>query len=303
MRVLVTGHRGFLGRHLAAACAKRGWDVDGRDVSDGTRQDVRMTLAYCGRYDLVLHCAALVGGRATIEGAPAALAAYNLQLDGALFQWALQTRPRRLVYFSSSAAYPTNLQDGNPPRRLAERLVVDHPANPDALYGWVKLTGERVAGELRRAGVPTTVVRPFSGYGTDQNDRYPFPAIMARARARQDPFEVWGDGRQVRDFVHVDDVAEAVLTLVDREADGPVNVGTGVGTSMTELATLAMRATGYAAPIRYLRHKPQGVCYRVADPSLLRLYYKPRVSLEEGVSRALEACGDVRMRLRPSLRP
>src|SRR6202035_3854150 len=108
--------------------------------------------------------------------------------------------------------------------------------DPDATYGWVKLTGERIAREVQNAGVPVTVVRPFSGYGEDQDDCYPFPAMIARAARQENPFDVWGDGQQVRDFVHIDDIVRATLALVDANADGPVNLGTGVGTSMDDLA-------------------------------------------------------------------
>jgi nucleoside-diphosphate-sugar epimerase len=161
--------------------------------------------------------------------------------------------------------------------------------DPDATYGWTKLTGERVAQEVRKAGVPVTIIRPFSGYGEDQTDRYPFPAIIRRAQEHQDPFVVWGDGTQVRDFIHVDDIVSATLALVKNRVDGPVNLGTGIGTSMDELAGLAMKTAGYEAPIHHMTDKPQGVRYRVADTTLLRNYYEPKVTLEEGVRRALGA--------------
>jgi nucleoside-diphosphate-sugar epimerase len=279
---------------MARSLRAAGWDTVGIDTKLGQHHDCRKVLADSTvHWDLAVHCAALVNGRETIENRAAVLAAYNLQLDGAMWEWALRARPGRVVYFSSSAAYPIGFQGA---RSLYGDLKEDYvdPANqnkpllqPDASYGWTKLVGERVAAEVRKAGVPVTVVRPFSGYGEDQDDCYPFPAMIARAKHGDDPFQVWGDGRQVRDFVHVDDIVGAILSLIEQGVDGPVNIGTGVPTSMDELAGICMREAGYEAPIEHLNAKPRGVAYRVADTKLLRRYYAPKVSLAEGVRRAL----------------
>lgn len=293
MRALVTGHEGFIGRHLTKALAlsdayTKGF---GYDVRARLGHDIRECLPRRGdRYDVVFHCAAMVDGREAIEGKAAVLGAYNLQLDGALFEWALRTRPGRVVYFSSSAAYPVSLQHPRGNAMSDYWNAVPH-AQPDGTYGWVKITGERIAHEVRKAGIPVTIVRPFSGYGEDQDECYPFPAMIARAKRGDDPFEVWGDGKQVRDFVHVDDIVGAVLALAEAGVDGPVNIGTGIGTSMDDLARLAMRAAGYEAPIKHLTDKPVGVQYRVADTTLLNRYYTPKVTLAEGVRRALACAG------------
>jgi nucleoside-diphosphate-sugar epimerase len=293
VRALVTGSEGFIGRHITAGLLAAGYEVVGVDPCEEfatASSDCRVWFATRlgeARFDLVVHCAALVDGRETIEHKAALLAAYNLQLDGAMFEWALQARPGRIVYFSSSAAYPTVLQNGS--HRLTEGDIGWHRGEPDASYGWVKLTGERVAAEVRKAGVPVTIVRPFSGYGEDQDDCYPFPAMIQRAVRGDEPFVVWGDGQQVRDFIHVDDIVNAVLALVEAEANGPVNLGTGRAVSMDALARMAMDACGYRGRIKHLSDKPVGVRFRVANTALMDRYYTPKVPLEEGVRRAVEA--------------
>lgn len=310
-RALVTGSDGFIGRHITAALDAHGWDVYAVDLAHPRHPvdavDFFRDPAYAANamhFDLVVHCAALVGGRKVIEGQQATLAARDLALDAALFEWAMRARPGRIVYFSSSAAYPMNLQTQ---QRMAaldlfdggrvtwapldeEQIDLAAAAEPDASYGWVKLTGERLARwATQEADLTVHVFRPFSGYGHDQDPAYPFPAYIARAARREAPFDVWGLGDQCRDFIHVDDIVGAVLAAVEHDVRGPVNLGTGRATSFNELAQLVMDAAGYTTAIRHLPAEPVGAFYRVADPTRLLDFYVPKVTLEEGIERALAA--------------
>lgn len=289
MRALVTGSAGFVGRHLLAALRDCGWDVEGVDIVNGT--DARNTFRWeTGRFDLVAHCAYHVGGRAAIDGEPRLLAR-NLELDAALFDWAVRTGQGRVLYFSSSAAYPTDLQDdyatARPLREGDIRLDRLNIGRPDARYGWAKLTGEQLAKAAREAGLPVTVVRPFSGYGEDQDDTYPFRAIVERARRREAPFVIWGPGTQVRDWVHIDDVVAGALAVAESGTEDPVNLCTGIGTSMLHLALMCCEQVGYKPEFTPLPDKPSGVAYRVGDPERFHRYWTPKVSLDEGVRRAL----------------
>lgn len=292
MKALVTGSEGFVGRHMVTELYRRGYRVEqcdlktGDDLVDVCRSSLKTV------YDLVVHCAFHVGGRAAIDGEPRLLAR-NLQLDSALFDWATTTGQGRVLYFSSSAAYPVHLQVSP---LLGEDLVetdidLDDVEQPDARYGWAKLCGEQLARAARESGLPVTVVRPFSGYGEDQSSDYPFPSIVERARARMDPFPVWGPGTQVRDWVHTDDVVEGALAVAESGTDEPVNLCTGVGTSMLELAQLCCEQVGYTPVFEPRPDKPTGVGYRVGDPGRFHRWtgLTPRVTLEEGVRRALAA--------------
>jgi len=289
MRALVTGSDGFVGRHLVGALLLRGHLVDRVDITHGS--DARDVFRHeATRYDLVAHCAYHVGGRAAIDGEPRMLAR-NLELDAMLFDWAVRTGQGRVLYFSSSAAYPTDLQDDFAAARpLREDDIRPDRLNigrPDARYGWAKLTGEQLARAAREAGLPVAVVRPFSGYGEEQDDTYPFRAFVERARHREDPFVIWGSGEQVRDWVHIDDVVAGALAVVESGTEEPVNICTGVGTSMLELARMCCEQTGYRPTFRTLPDKPTGVAYRVGDPTRFHQYWSPKVTLEAGVERAL----------------
>jgi nucleoside-diphosphate-sugar epimerase len=289
VRALVTGSAGFVGRHMVAELRDRGWEVSTADLRSGV--DARDVFRYeTTRYDLVIHCAFHVGGRAAIDGEPRLLAR-NLELDALLFNWAVRTGQGRVLYFSSSAAYPVDLQDDLSKRhRLHEHFILFDSRNvgrPDARYGWAKLTGEELAAAARLSGLDVTVVRPFSGYGEDQDNTYPFRAIVERARRREDPFVIWGPGTQVRDWIHIDDVVAGSLALVEAGVDEPVNLCTGIGTSMLELAKMCCAEVGYEPTFTPLVDKPTGVGYRVGDPSRFHRYWHPKVTLGEGVRRAL----------------
>lgn len=298
---LVTGHAGFIGRHMWRCLRGQGYWLTGVDIVNdpgvsALQQDVRDFFRQNNRhYDLVVHCAAVVGGRTKIDGAPLEVAV-DLAIDAELFQWALRTQPDTLVYFSSSAAYPTAWQNSTDDHYRTIPLsedFIDLSADsdvgvPDQTYGWSKLTGELLALRYAELGGRVHVFRPFSGYGADQDTSYPFPAFIQRARHREDPFEVWGDGEQVRDFIHVDDIVAAVMTAVDRDVRGPVNLCTGIGTSFNDLAYMVTKVAGYAPPIVHRNNAPTGVRHRVGDPTKMLTFYKPQISLDEGIDWALK---------------
>lgn len=293
MRALVTGSRGFLGRHFAAELRRRGYRVVGCDTKTTRSQDCRRLFAEDVRlrtvphWDLVVHCAAVVGGRETIDGDPLATAE-SLSIDAEMFRWAAVARPGRVLYISSSAAYSTGLQSADGPRQpLTEDSLHTAPLQPDQVYGWSKVTGELLASRLREAGVPVTVVRPFSGYGEDQDEAYPFRAILERVRRREDPLWIWGPGEQVRDWIHVDDVVAGALAVAESGTGEPVNLCTGRATSLRELARMMATTDGYWPWIRAREDKPAGVAYRVGDPSRMLRFHRPKVPLEIGIQRAL----------------
>ena len=285
VKILITGDAGFVGRAFHRALDDKGHDITGIDLVNG--KEVRHFFATdTTQFDVVIHLAAIVGGRMTIEGNPLSVAS-DLAIDADMFQWALRTRPKHIVYFSSSAAYPIFLQKLAYQQKLREiDINLEHIRTPDFTYGWAKLSGEMLASYARNEGLKVTVLRPFSGYGADQALDYPFPSFIERAKRKADPFEVWGRGTQVRDFVHIDDVVGATFAAVINDV-AVMNICSGRPTSFIELAEMVMLQAGYLAPIKTNLDAPVGVEYRVGDPSRMLAVYEPKISLEEGIALAL----------------
>lgn len=290
-KILITGSHGFVGRYFVNYFGKQSFtSLDLVDVKNG-RECRAFFKETETQYDLVIHLAAIVGGRESIEGRPLAVAD-NLSIDSEFFQWCLKTKPHKVVYFSSSAAYSIALQTDLLHRKLSEsfinfddyRLPNASFGMPDMTYGWSKLTGEYLA-----QFVPNVhIFRPFSGYGMDQDLTYPFPMYVKRAFEKDNPFEVWGPGTQTRDFIHMRDVVNAVMVAVEQNIQGPINLGTGIATSFMQLAQMCMDEVGYKGEIQTRPDKPVGCMHRVSDNTKLLTFYTPKITLEEGIREAVD---------------
>ena len=244
-------------------------------------------------FDDVFHFAAIVGGRSKIEGDPM-MVALDLAIDAEFFYWITRFKPTRALFPSSSAAYPIDLQTDSAAIALAETDInFSKMGQPDMTYGWSKLTGEFLAQiAARNYGISVACVRPFSGYGEDQDLSYPTPAIAARAARMENPFEVWGSGYQGRDFVHIDDCIDCILMAMDNIHDGSaVNIGQGKLTSFRELIGIFTGFAGYKPEIKALLDKPVGVHSRYANMDYVHntFGWKAKISIEEGMRRVYDA--------------
>lgn len=328
---LITGGCGFVGRNLTRRLLKEGyslWIVDDLSIgkhcdewlpgADKRNEVAKGVIEYDGgrvvfvhgdardffahRIDLghlqepafgdVFHLSAVVGGRLVIDGNPLAVA-IDLALDALCFNWAVKMKPERLLYASSSAAYPVDLQgkDGAVALKESDIQFGGRLGQPDMTYGWSKLTGEYLARIAHQHyGLHTACVRPFSGYGEEQDLSYPVPSIALRAAKHESPITVWGSGLQGRDFVHIEDCIEAMLRTLAKVRDGSaVNIGSGKLINFREVARLFVRLEGYEAEVQPVEDKPVGVHSRYADISHMKktLDWQPTISVEEGFGRVL----------------
>ena len=245
------------------------------------------------KFSDVFHFAAIVGGRAVIDGDPM-MVAQDLAIDAEFFYWICRHKPQRALYPSSSAAYPINLQTESHSIALSESDIdFNNMGQPDMTYGWSKLTGEylaKIAAEYY--GVSVLCIRPFSGYGEDQDLTYPIPAIAQRVARREDPLTVWGTGKQGRDFVHIEDVMDCILLAMDHISDGSaINIGMGRLTSFLEIIEVLTKIAGYEPEIKCLLDKPVGVHSRYSNMDFVhsKLGWEAKISMEEGMKRIYKA--------------
>lgn len=247
------------------------------------------------KFSDIFHLASIVGGRSVIDGDPM-LVGYDLAIDSTLFLWLTRHKDdaERVLYASSSAAYPTQLQVNDIPIALKEEFIKFNGGNlgqPDMTYGWSKMTGEYLSVLAhQKYGLHVACIRPFSGYGEDQDISYPVPAIARRIAIRKNPIEVWGSGRQGRDFIYIDDVIDMMFLILDKVNDGRgINIGTGKLTSFLEIIEVFKKIEGYDAIVKPLLDKPVGVQLRYADTKkLFKIVGKPKfTSLEDGLMKVL----------------
>lgn len=310
MRICVTGSHGFVGRRFVKHFLDAGHEVIAVDnmISGVPREDwlcqpqsikkLQVHLMDCRgffqafqarEFDLILHFAAVVGGRLNIENDPIGVAT-DLAIDADFFNWIVKARRQKpkVIYFSSSAAYPMELQTEYCNMLLNESLLtfdIYRLGMPDMTYGFAKLAGEYLAKfAVERYGADVVIYRPFGGYGEDQSFDYPFPAIIRRIVKGDYPLTVWGSGDQMRDFIYIEDIVDAVLATYPQMKPGEVlNLGRGVPISFKTLAKLACKVLGAKTRIVNDATKPEGVFARVADVTKLEKWYTPKTSLEDGI--------------------
>jgi nucleoside-diphosphate-sugar epimerase len=310
-RVTVTGGASFIGSHLVDALLVRGAEVRVvDDLSSGTRENLRVHLdseaiefihgdlresevarAAVRDRDVVFHHAADHGGRGYLELHQAGPAS-NFCLDGQVFFQALRAGVGKVVFASSGCVYPNHLQDDPQAVVYLKESLVRQPYDADNSYGWAKLMGELTLRAYHEEfGLGAACCRYFTAYGPRAKESHAVMAMIARARVRQSPFEIWGTGTQVRNWTYVDDIVEGTLAAAENVNDGTaVNIGTSERTTVTEAAQLVLALTGHDAEIQLRPDMPTGPLNRVADNSLAHELFgwSPRVAFEDGLKRTID---------------
>jgi len=313
-KILVTGGASFIGSHLVDKLVAIGADVTVvDDLSSGRLANLsaspaakveRLDIQHCDQSQLreafrgseiVYHLAAVHGGRGYIDSHPADVCS-NFAIDNRVFETCRLEDVSSVVFASSACAYPPGLQ-GDPRQeyRLKETDAqlgnLTLPLSADLEYGWAKLMGEvQLLAFVRQYGVSGASLRFVTAYGERENESHAIIALIYKAHERMDPFEIWGNGEQSRDFTYVSDIVDGCVLAGEKIRDGrAINLGTGVRYSLNDVAKLILTIMDFHPTLRHDLSKPTGVVNRALDISEASrvLGWSPRVSLEDGLRRTI----------------
>lgn len=304
-RALVCGAGGFIGGHLVNRLRKEGYWVRGVDLKRNEygnthaddfivadlRDHVAAEKALEGGFDEVYQLAADMGGAGYIfTGEHDADVMHNSVLCNAnVLHAAKDSGVKKIFYSSSACMYPEHNQlDPDNPKCSEESA---YPANPDSEYGWEKLFSERLyLSYFRNYGIQVRVGRfhnIFGPQGTWTGGKEKAPAAMCRKVAEAEEggvIEVWGDGKQTRSFLYIDECLEAVRRLMQSDFTGPVNIGSEEMISINDFAKMAIDISGKNLTIKNIKG-PTGVRGRNSDNHLIqeKLGWAPAQPLRQGM--------------------
>jgi UDP-glucose 4-epimerase len=299
MKILVTGGAGFIGSHVADTLLNAGHTiviVD--DLSSGNRKnlstkadfhtmDVRdpniATLFEKNRFDAVVHLAAQIDVRKSVQD-PFVDASVNILGTLRLLECCRTYGVRKFVFSSSGG-----VMYGECPKKPASESL---PAQPIAPYGFSKLAAERYVrfyGDFYKLDYTTLRYGNVYGPRQDPHGEAGVVAIFSGKAIRQEPVTVFGTGEQSRDYVYVQDVADANLAALVKGSGETLNIGTGVATSVNDLYAVIAKLSGSKAKAKYAPARPGELNRNVLDASRAKekLGWKPRLSLEKGLAETL----------------
>lgn len=304
-RVLVCGAGGFIGGHLVKRLKKEGYWVRGVDLKHneygssladefiiGDLRDFYVCKKVLEDIDGVYQLAADMGGAGYIfTGENDAAVMHNsATINLNIAELSYQLGVKKVFYSSSACMYPAyNQMDPENPKCNEDSA---YPAAPDSEYGWEKLFSERLyLSYHRNHGIQVRIARFHNIYGpegTYKGGKEKAPAALCRkvAEAENNGFiEVWGDGKQTRSFLYIDDCIDAVRLLFESDFTGPVNIGSEEMVSINELASIIFKISGKKILIKNIAG-PEGVRGRNSDNALIeqKLGWKPKYNLQKGLT-------------------
>ena len=315
--VLVTGGASFIGSHLVDRLVSLGARVSvADDLSTGKMDNlkeskdkiefIKTDLEYNSKSEaknifkdneIVFHLAADHGGRGYISSHPADVCS-SFAVDHHVFEACSDTNIGKVIFSSSACVYPTDLQkDIGSNYKLKETdsntSNLDSYLSADIEYGWAKLMSEvQMNAFNKQFGLKGCPVRFVTAYGPRENETHAIIAFIYKAIERMDPYEIWGNGQQERDFTYVEDIVDGTVLCAEKISDmTPINLGTGVRYKMIDVAQMIFKILKWTPEkISFDTSKPTGAVSRALDNSLAKklLGWEPKFSLQEGLKNTIE---------------
>jgi GDP-L-fucose synthase len=293
-KIFVAGHSGLAGSAIVRALRRDGFgtlELRSRSELDLTRQDAVEAFFAQVKPEYVFLAAAKVGGILANDTGAAEFLRDNLAIQTNVIDSAYRHGAEKLLFLGSSCIYPKLA-----PQPMPEDCLLTGPLEPtNEWYAIAKIAGLKMCQAYRRQyGFDAICVMPTNLYGPGDNfnlrSSHVLPALIrrfheAKANAASE-VEVWGTGKPRREFLHVDDLAEACLFLMQTYSDEkPVNIGWGTDLSVAELAALVAKTVGFSGSLRFNTQMPDGTPRKLLDVSRLStLGWKARIPLEVGVA-------------------
>lgn len=292
-RIFVAGHRGMVGSALVRRLAREECEII---TADRGRLDLRDQAAVCAFFsgahaDTVILAAAKVGGILANDTYPADFLYDNLVMETNVIEGAFRTGVEKLLFLGSSCIYPKLAAQPIP-----EEALLTGPLEPtNEWYAIAKIAGLKLCEAYRRqhgadfiSAMPTNLYGPGDNF--DLETSHVIPALIRKAheakRGGAAAMTVWGTGAPRREFLHVDDCADALVFLLKNYSDAEhVNVGSGKDVTIADLARLVMTAVGYEGALQFDPSKPDGAPRKLmSGEKLASLGWAPTIDLKEGLA-------------------
>jgi GDP-L-fucose synthase len=292
-RVFVAGHRGMVGSAIVRRLAGEGCEVltAGRAALDLKDQAAVRAWFAAERPDAVFLAAAKVGGILANDSFPADFLYDNLMIEANIIEAAHRSDVAKLLFLGSSCIYPKLA-----PQPITEDALLTGPLEPtNEWYAIAKIAGIKLCQAYRRqhgrdfiSAMPTNLYGPGDNF--DLSSSHVMPALIRKAHearaAGADSITIWGTGTPRREFLHVDDLADACVFLMQHySGDEHVNAGSGHDVTILELAEMVCRAVGFAGAIEHDLSKPDGTPRKLmSGDKLAAMGWAPRIPLEQGIA-------------------
>lgn len=300
-KVLVTGGTGLIGRPLVQMLVEQGAIVTVASLDDPSRAPQGVTfkrcdlrefsncLELCQGQQIVFQLAGVKGSPAMTAKRPASFFVPTITFSINMMEAARRAGAERFLFTSSVGVY-------SPAEVFYEDDVwKTFPSPNDRFAGWAKRMGELQAEayKIEYNWDKISIVRPANVYGSYDNfdpaNAMVIPSLIKRAMDGENPLTVWGDGSPIRDFIHASDVARGMLLAVEKGINEPINLGSGTGVTIKEIAELvAANVPGGPVELVWDSSKPKGDAKRLMDMSRANSYgFKPKVSIEDGIKETI----------------
>lgn len=293
-RAWVAGHRGMVGSALVRSLEREDCEIviADRGKVDLRRQDQVEAFVADRKPQAVFMAAAKVGGILANDSRPAEFLYDNLMIEAHVTEAAWRNGVEKLLFLGSSCIYPKLA-----PQPIPEEALLTGPLEPtNEWYAVAKIAGIKLAQAYRRqygcdfiSAMPTNLYGPEDNF--DLNSSHVLPALIRKAHDAKvggaAEMEVWGTGSPLREFLHVDDCADALVFLMQRySGEAHVNVGSGEDISIADLARLVAEAVGFKGRLAFDTSKPDGTPRKLMDGTRLKeMGWRPQVDLREGLKR------------------